>query len=120
MPTTSPDDRPHAAIGNRLRAWREALELKQTHVVETSDGRFQPNGWSQWESGKIRISIDAALLLVDKYPGLSLDYIYRGKYEALPHDLYKKIQPRLLRIADKKNDSTQQVAATAGKKRSRQ
>lgn len=119
MPNTSTDDRPHAAIGNRLRAWREALELKQAGVVETCENRFQPHGWSQWEAGKTRISIDASLLLVDKYPGLSLDYIYRGKYEALPHELYEKIRRRLLRIAEEETADTPQVAATVVKKRAK-
>lgn len=116
MPGSAPVKFPHAAIGNRLRAWREALDLRQVDVVEASEGRFQANGWSQWESGKTRLSLDNALLLVDRYRGLTLDYIYRGKYEGVPHELYEGIRPKLLRIAEENPPDTRAVAATARKK----
>lgn len=119
MPNSTPNPRPHAQIGNRLRAWREAAELRPVDVVKASEGRFQPHGWSQWESGKARLSLDNALLLVDRYRGVTLDYIYRGKYEGLSHELYEKIRPKLLRIAEEDTVDTRAVAVTTRKKRAK-
>lgn len=119
MPNSHLQHSKHAQIGNRLRAWRESVDRIPADLVRESDGAFQAHGWSQWEAGKIRISLDNALLLVNRYPGLSLDYIYRGKYEGLSQELYEKIRPRLLRVAEVAGPDTAQVVATSGKKRTK-
>jgi hypothetical protein len=47
--------------------------------------------WHNIEAGFSRIGIDAAIKLCDKY-NTSLDWIYRGLDDMLPHGLAKRLQ----------------------------
>ncbi len=57
----------------------------QRWVPDVSEGN-----WSQFESGKRRISLNAAIRLCEDF-GLSLDWIYFGRPDGLPPHLVKKL-----------------------------
>ena len=75
-------------IGQRLGRIREALELNRRQMAEIAD--VSERTWSDFESGKRRISLDAAIRLSEEC-GLSLDWIYFGRPDSLPHRLSKKL-----------------------------
>ena len=73
-----------AQIANRLRAIRAHFELGSKEFADQADVPYK--SYSQWESGSFRISIDGALKIQKRY-GISLDFIYTGKLDTLPHNL---------------------------------
>lgn len=75
-------------IGKRIGDTREALGVNAAELCKIID--CAPNRWSQYESGKRRITIDIANALCDQY-GVTLDWIYRGNPAGLPHALRMKI-----------------------------
>jgi transcriptional regulator with XRE-family HTH domain len=83
------------AIGNRLRAMREALQLNQTELCAIAG--FATNTYNQWERGHGRPDLDNALRLCEKFP-VTMDWIYRGDAEHLPHGIAQRIQARLIAI----------------------
>jgi transcriptional regulator with XRE-family HTH domain len=77
------------AIGNRLRRTREALGLNQRDmawIAGVSEGN-----WSQFENGDRRISLNAALRLRDS-TNITLDWIYCGVRDGVPHGLALKLR----------------------------
>ena len=96
----------HKAIGLRLRAWRLALGKKPVTLVRESHrhhetdglGRFDANFWSQWESGRRRISVNHAIALRRRYPGLTLDYIYVGDMRDMGKELREAIRDQRRRM----------------------
>ena len=79
-------------IGQRLRAWRQVINKRAKDLVKESEGSFGPHYWSQWENGKRRISIDHAIELCDRYPGITLDFIFRGQMGGMPYDLVEALR----------------------------
>ena len=69
-------------IGKRLVNLRKAVDpnLKQHEWAEKNG--FGQTQYNNWERGLRRISIDSAALLCDRY-GLTLDYIYFGRQDAI-------------------------------------
>lgn len=82
------EQRPFGDIARRLRDARTVLELDQTAFAGRAGLKNQT--YSNWESGNFRISIDGALALRETY-GLSLDFIYCGNLDALPHKIAKAL-----------------------------
>jgi transcriptional regulator with XRE-family HTH domain len=76
-------------VARRLIVTREALGLNQTEFCETAS-LSQPR-YSPFESGKRRLSLDAALALVETY-NLTLDWFYRGDPSGLPSHLATNIR----------------------------
>ena len=70
-----------AHIGERLERIRTSLSTLN-QVDWASKHGFSTTQWNNWEVGARRISLDAAMRLCDTY-GLTLDFIYRGRREAL-------------------------------------
>ena len=90
------DRKPHLkpdAIGKRLEALRLALGKIAAEVCRDTD--FAPHAWSQWENGKVRLSLDSALVLCERYD-VTLDYIFRGSFAGLPLDLAEKVKKKLI------------------------
>jgi transcriptional regulator with XRE-family HTH domain len=75
-------------IGQRLGRSREALGLNQRQMAEIAD--VSEANWSDFESSKRRISLNAAIRLSEDF-GLSLDWIYFGRPDFSPHCLSKKL-----------------------------
>lgn len=77
-----------ADIANRLRAVRGHFGLSSKDFSEMAD--VSAKSYSQWESGDIRISIDGAIKLREKY-GISLDFIYTGRLDTLPSNVARAL-----------------------------
>jgi DNA-binding XRE family transcriptional regulator len=75
-------------IADRLRATREALGLKAVELCRAID--CSPTRWSNYETGRQRITEEIAIRLCDVY-GLTLDWIYRGRVDGLPLSLHRKL-----------------------------
>lgn len=83
------------AIGERLALARLALGFRtQAAIVRALndiDPTLTPQHWNMWESGRQRIGVDSALLLVRKF-NISLDWIYCGEIDGLPTKLSRAIE----------------------------
>lgn len=81
-----PDDTGDLAadVGRRLGLVRRALDLNQQEFGGRA-GLSQPQ-YNQFETGKRRLTIEAALNLCHVY-SLTLDYLYRGDPSGLPYRL---------------------------------
>lgn len=81
-----PDDTGDLAVdvGRRLALVRQALGLNQLEFGNRA-GLSQPH-YHQFERGKRRLTIEAALNLCHVY-NLTLDYLYRGDPSGLPYKL---------------------------------
>lgn len=73
-----------ADVSNRLRAVRSYYNMTSTEFALQAD--VARKSYSQWESGKLRISVDGALSIARRY-GISLDFIYLGRLDALPNNI---------------------------------
>lgn len=74
-------DAPYSDIGERLKRVREGFsDLSQKAWAEKHV--FQNTQWNNWEKGTRRIPVEAAEKLCHLY-GLSLDFIYLGRRDAL-------------------------------------
>lgn len=76
-------------VARRLRRSRMALGLDQQDFG-TRAGLSQPQ-YNQFEKGKRRLTLEAALLLCNEY-GLTLDWIFRGDPSGLPYRLTTAIR----------------------------
>lgn len=47
--------------------------------------------WNNYETGASPPGIANALILVQHFPGLTLDWIYRGTFEGMTYDLVGKL-----------------------------
>ena len=77
-----------AAIGARLRSFRDMLGLTQ-HTFAKRAGLTQ-QALAQYESGKRKPAVDIAAALCDTY-GLTLDYIYRGDVRGLSQERLRAV-----------------------------
>ncbi len=68
-------------ISLRLRTVRAYYGMSSKGFAEGAG--VPPKSYSQWEGGNHRISIDGALKMQSRY-GISLDFIYLGRLDALP------------------------------------
>lgn len=81
----------HAAeIARRLVLTRRALGIEHQQDFGRAAGLSQSQ-YHHFESGKRRLSLEAALALCETY-GLSLDWLYRGDMNALPFRLANAIR----------------------------
>lgn len=72
-------------IGRRLKAIREYLGYDSLKDFANDNGF--PNGtYGHWERGVRKIPTDASASLVHKYR-LTLDFIYLGRIDTLPHKI---------------------------------
>ena len=78
----------HRARGFTLLGLAQ-LGLTAAELCKAID--VKANRWSQYESGERPITLPVAIAICDEY-GLSLDWIYRGDPQRLPHELRIKIR----------------------------
>lgn len=76
------------SIARRLVTLREAVAPSAADLCRRTG--LAPNRWSQYESGERRITLEASLVLCDKY-GVTLDWIYRGDESGLPRHLIERM-----------------------------
>jgi transcriptional regulator with XRE-family HTH domain len=86
-------------ISNRLRVLRHCLGMSSKEFAEAAD--VSPKSYSQWESGDFRLSIDGAIKLNARY-GISLDYLFLGNLDGVPHKLAQELQSTCALLAQKK------------------
>lgn len=72
---------PFAGVGRRLFRIRQSLSALSQKDWAAVNG-FEPTRYNNWERGARRIPVDPALALCTAY-GLTLDYIYFGRIDAL-------------------------------------
>jgi len=77
------------SLADRVKLTREALEISAADLCKRLD--IDANRWSQYESGKRRITMPVANKLCDEFD-LSLDWIYRANPAQLPHALRLKMR----------------------------
>lgn len=76
------------AVAHRLRVTREIMELNQVEFAGAAN--IPPNTYNQWEKGVQPPSLAMAQKLCDAH-GITLDWIYRGVPDGLPHSLAVKL-----------------------------
>ncbi len=77
------------AVVARLKLLREVLGYISGAGFAAFLG-ISPQRWNNFEVGK-PLSKDVALKLVRKVPGISLDWLYRGRAEALSFEMARKL-----------------------------
>lgn len=84
------------ALGKRLKLARAALGYgdKKQGEFATKAG-LSPNAYNQYEKGQNYPKVEYMHMLCDRYPGLTLDYVYRASYEGMARDLVERIQDLL-------------------------
>ena len=80
-------DRQFSEIGERLALVRARFGGHDQKTFASRNG-FNPTQWNNWELGVRRIPVDDAMKLVTIY-GLSLDFIYMGRRDALSESASK-------------------------------
>ena len=74
------------AIGGRLKLARMAFGMggKGQQGKFAAQAGIGSTVYNQWETGENFVGIDNAMKLCQRYPGLTLDWIYLAKMEGLP------------------------------------
>lgn len=89
-------------IGRRLRATREALDVKSGVMAEMIGVTKQ--AWSQYEAGNRRPDLTHMLAFSDRF-NISLDWIYKGNPAQLPYTLASVIAEKLATQDDAKKSA---------------
>lgn len=84
---TEDASRPHAAIGERVRAMRLAFTSDSLRTFAQKMG-VSPMAVSGWETGFRRIPVESAERYCDMF-GVTLDWIYRGRRDCLSENASK-------------------------------
>lgn len=75
------------SVSRRVRALRAVIGIDRRQLRATlTAARGEPlhrQTAFQWENGLRRPSLDEAILLCDSF-GVTLDWLYRGRYDGLP------------------------------------
>lgn len=82
---------PHIEIGERLSIIRDILDLSNNDLAESLGVSSSRIG--NWISGHRRLPVDYSIKLLRVY-GISLDYIYDGKVNALPASIASAVASR--------------------------
>jgi len=76
-------------IAERARVLREAMDYDTSNAFAAFLG-VSPQRWNNIETG-LPLSNQMAFLLVQKVPGLTLDWLYFGKADGLPLELARRL-----------------------------
>lgn len=85
----------HADIGRRLKVTREYLDVSQVDFAASAG--LKSAMMSRCESGDARLSVDAAILLCERYD-LTLDWIFRGQEGTLEYDFVDGLLKKLKQV----------------------
>lgn len=83
------EDRSIPAIAARMRLLRQVTGLTQTDFARSID--TSRTVWNNVETEFARIGVDTAMRVRDRYR-VTLDCIYFGDNQSLPHGLAKKVE----------------------------
>lgn len=86
------EDKPHSAkrVGERLRWFREVFLEDMTQLAFGESIGASEASVSQWESGKQRLSLPAALTIHEVY-GLDPNFLYLNRRDGVPHRIAKAL-----------------------------
>ena len=101
----------------RLRAIRAALGYDNASAFARTVGIGITN-WSNFENGR-PLSISAAQKLVQRFPSVTLDSLYRGRTDLLPVDLARRIEAELVNLQPDFSTSSGRPKAWARGRKSR-
>lgn len=79
-----------APESQRLRWVRLAERIEKSEIFARRVG-IGTTTYSQYENG-VRLSRDAAVMIANRVPGLTTDYLLRGSEEGLSVDLRRRIE----------------------------
>jgi hypothetical protein len=79
------DDETDEAVSRRLKLLREAMHFSTAASFAAYLG-ISDRRWNNFEVGK-PLSREVAMLIVRKIPGISLDWLYRGRQEGLSFEM---------------------------------
>lgn len=98
MSKIDPRDRGELAVdvGRRLTLLRDVFGMSQTAFGKISG--LSQSRYSQYETGERLLPVPVAIALSNKL-GVSLDWLYMGEPNAMPMDLWRKIQ----KLADERD-----------------
>lgn len=84
----------HEAIRQRVELLRAALVGGYSGSQAEMARRlgFSTNRWNNYESGSQRITIIAVMKLVNAFPGVTMDWIYRGSPSGMSKEIWDRIQ----------------------------
>ncbi|WP_406646918.1 helix-turn-helix transcriptional regulator [Aliisedimentitalea scapharcae] len=82
------DKYPHAQIGERLKAIRLSKDLNVKEFVSLIDVNY--TRYINWETGARRLMPEDAVKFCDLFE-VDLDFIYRGKLDALSDKILKAL-----------------------------
>lgn len=74
----------------RLR-WVRLAEGYENSALFASRVGINATAYSQYENG-VRLSRDAAVKIANRIPGLTTDYLIRGREEGMPAELRRRIE----------------------------
>lgn len=76
------------AIGERLKATREALGLRPMDICRATG--IKPSAYSQYEAGQNRPNVEDMIRYAETFH-VTLDWIYRGDPSGLPYGLARSL-----------------------------
>lgn len=87
-----------AEIARRLEATRRALDLSAVQICRATG--IKENTWSNYKNPnrKSRPSLDEMISLCNRYPAITLDWIYLGRADKLAHDLGVAVEREMAAI----------------------
>jgi transcriptional regulator with XRE-family HTH domain len=77
--------------GSQRVRWVRFAEGFENSALFAKRVGLSPTAYSQYENG-IRLSLDAAIKIANRVPGLTTDYLVRGREEGMPAELRKRIE----------------------------
>lgn len=77
--------------GSQRLRWVRLAEGVENSAAFAKRVGIGPTTYSQYENG-IRLSLDAAIKIANKIPGLTTDYLLRAREEGMPPELRNRIE----------------------------
>ena len=80
-------------IAKRLKITRVALRFDTQAAFAAKLGEnVTPQRWNNYESGRDRLTLNLALAICRKFPGVTLDWLYRGDKSTLRRNFLSDIE----------------------------
>lgn len=77
--------------GSQRLRWVRLAEGFENSAHFASRVGLGATAYSQYENG-VRLSLDAAIKIADRVPGLTTDFLVRGREEGMPAELRRRIE----------------------------
>ncbi|WP_028957981.1 helix-turn-helix domain-containing protein [Sulfitobacter sp. 20_GPM-1509m] len=92
LPKSVADAMTDEAVGRRLKALREAMDLSPSEMADTLG--IERTYWTRYEKGRQGLSDSVAALLVLRF-SVTLDFLIMGDDSKLPVSIFEKIRSKL-------------------------